>query len=273
MHKIKLLILLFLGMLCNTLFSLPPDDLITSPERYIQYKKDIGLMEEFTAPYSVIIVYQATTLKHLQEQNPDLQPAKSFNNLYVTKDGSVGVLGGWGIGAPAIVTKIEQLAVLGTKRFIGVGTAGGLLNNFEIGDFVMASKALGEDGVAHLYLDGPNFVDASSTLNAEWNEYASDLNFHEAGAWSFPALFRERYSDVIRVTNMGCGIVEMETATLFAVAQERGVDAIALYVVSDTIGLEEWVPRLRDPQVVIKTNLIADKAFQFCQNPQTSAHL
>lgn len=257
--------IVFFGLLCNVLSAQPPDDLITSAEKLVQFKKDTGSMEGFIAPQSVIICYQPSTLQHLLEQNSDFEKSKSFSNLYVSQKSNVGILGGWGIGAPALAIQVELLAAVGVKRFIGVGTAGALLNKFEIGDFVIATKALGEDGVAHLYLDGPNFAEGNLELNAQWRDYASDLNFYEATAWSFSAFFRERYSDVIRVVEKGCDVVEMETATLFAIVQERGLEAMALYVVSDVINLEPWVPRLRDPSILDKVNFLADRALQFCQ--------
>lgn len=264
MKKICISALLFMGMFCNLVLATPPSDVITTAEKYIEYKNTLGHFEGFVVPHTVIITYQSDVFQSLLDKNPDLKLTKALPNLYLNKDSNVGVLGGWGIGAPALSIKLEQLAVLGVKRFIGVGTAGGLLDKFAVGDFVMASKALGEDGVAHLYLDGTDFIEANLELNAQWNAFAKELNFHETGAWSFSALFRERYSDILRVTNRGFNVVEMETATIFAIAQERGVEALALFVISDTID-SDWKPHLKDPKVRTNTQLLAEKAFQFSQ--------
>jgi hypothetical protein len=38
--------------------------------------------------------------------------------------GAVGVIGGFGVGAPAATIIMEMLGALGVRRFVGVGTAG-----------------------------------------------------------------------------------------------------------------------------------------------------
>ena len=263
MKKISWILLIVLGLWVNVVSAERPDDIITTAERYVQHKKELGYYEGFIAPHSVIICYQKSTLNHLLERFTDIEVSRASPYLYVTKDNKIGILAGMGIGAPALAAQVEQLAVLGVKRFVGVGTAGALLNKFEIGEFAIASKALGEDGIAHLYLNGPNFVEGNTRLNKEWNDFAPDLNFQETVAWSYSAIFRERTSDLLRVTKLGCGVVEMETATLFAIAQERGLEALALYVISDVINPGVWVPHLKDPNVIAKTNLMADRVFQF----------
>lgn len=251
-------------MFCNFLAAQIPDDLITSPEKLVQQKRDSGVLNGFNTPESVIIVYQPSTLEYLLKNHPEFHTTKVTSYLYISEDSKVAILGGWGIGAPALSFRVELLAVLGVKRFIGVGTAGGLLDNFQVGDHVVASKALGEDGVAHLYLDGADFAEADPGVNAKWMDYASDFKFREGIVWSFSALCRERYSDVVRVTAKGCQLVEMETATLLAIAKERNVEAMGLYLISDIVSLDPWKPAMRDPKILDKVHLVAERAFQYC---------
>ena len=59
--------------------------------------------------------------------------------------------------ASALANRIEQLIVVGVKKFIAVGTAGTLVNKHPIGSFILVPRSLAEDGVAHLYLKDKTF--------------------------------------------------------------------------------------------------------------------
>lgn len=205
-------------------FASPSTEPIVTAEKYMDHKKKNGLLNEFNPPKIVLVCYQQSTLQHLLELNSNMKLSKSFSNLYLIEDGLVGILGGWGMGAPALSVKMEELIALGVKKFIAVGTAGTLMDRHQIGEFIIAQKALAEDGVAHLYLKGESYAKADERLFFIWNEFSKSHSlplFHQVGAWSFSAIFRETPADVIRVTKQGYDVVEMETATLYAIGQEK----------------------------------------------------
>ena len=156
------------------------------------------------------------------------------------------------MGAPALSIKLEELVALGVTKFIAVGTAGSLMDKHAIGEFIMAQKALAEDGVAHLYLKGKACATADAKLMSIWNEFANRHalpKFHPAGTWSFSAIFRETPDDVIRVTKQGYDVVEMEAATLYAIGQEKGVQTLSLFVISDTLTDKTWTPHIKESKV------------------------
>lgn len=252
----------------------PSTEPIVTAKKYIQYKKKNGHLEGFISPKIVLICYQQSTLQHLIENNPEMVPSDSFSNLYLSKDDNVGILGGWGMGAPALAIKMEQLIALGVKKFIAVGTAGTLMNKHQIGEFIIASKALGEDGVAHLYLKNKNFAEADQNLICVWNSFVKSHalpSFHKAGAWSFSAIFRETPADIVRVTKQGYDVVEMEAATLYAIGKEKGVQAISLFVISDSLSHDNWTPHIKEPKVKNNLHKLSDWALDFCKETSQSS--
>jgi uridine phosphorylase len=66
--------------------------------------------------------------------------------------GRVGLIGRFGIGAPAATAVLEQLAALGTTAMISVGTAGSLQRDLVPGDLVLCEAAVRDEGVSHHYL-------------------------------------------------------------------------------------------------------------------------
>jgi uridine phosphorylase len=240
---------------------------IVSAKKYIEHRRGAGHPGE-KVPETVLLCYQRSTMQYLLENHPEFQPSPAVTHFYEW-DGQVGILADWGVGAPGLSIKMEELVVLGAKRFIAVGTAGSLMNAHKIADFVLCPKALAEDGVAHLYLpQGQKVADADPELLLEWEQFAKERRiptFKPAFAWSFSAIFRETLADVLRVESLGCSVVEMEAATLYAIGQEKGVQTLSLFIISDSITQEEWSPRIKDPAVRHNLHQLSQWALEFCK--------
>lgn len=259
-------ILLLVGIIMSICLS--AKEPIVTAEKLLEHKRASGHLKDFKAPESVLVCYQRSTMHYLLEKYPELKPSEAVSHFYLLDEGRVGILGDWGVGAPGLAIKMEELVALGSKRFIAVGTAGGLLDSHRIADFVFCPEALPEDGVAHLYLPkGQQTITADRQLINEWMRFASErslAHFHPAMAWSFSAIFRETLEDVYRVKDLGCSVVEMEAATLYAMGQDKGVQTLSLFVISDCITQEDWTPRIKDTTVRNNLHQLAEWALAFC---------
>jgi purine-nucleoside phosphorylase len=58
----------------------------------------------------------------------------------------------------------------------------------------------------------------------------------------------------------------MEIAAFFAIAQEKNVQGLALYVISDSLADGKWNPHLQDSSVKDNIKEIADLAIEFSKN-------
>ena len=241
---------------------------IVTAEKLLAHKRAHGHVGDFQAPETILVCYQRTTMHYFLERYPEFQPSEAVSHLYLFNEGQIGILGDWGVGAPGLAIKMEELIALGAKRFIAVGTAGGLMDIHPIANLVLCPKALAEDGVAHLYLPyDQQIVEADPQMILGWTQFIEErslLPFASAMAWSFSALFRETVADVHRVREQGCSVVEMEAATLYAIGREKGVQTLSLFVISDSITSEEWIPRVKAPEVKTSLHQLADLALQFC---------
>jgi purine-nucleoside phosphorylase len=66
-----------------------------------------------------------------------------------------------GMGAPSISIVVEELLRLGARRFIRVGTCGGIGPGIKTGDIVIASAAAPVDGATRTYLHGEPYAPAA----------------------------------------------------------------------------------------------------------------
>ena len=165
--------------------------------------------------------------------------------------GKVGLLGQFGIGAPAATAVVEQLAALGTTAVVSIGTAGSLQHDLEPGDLVLCEAAVRDAGVSHHYLPPGRLATAPAemtiALGAALRE--SGLTFRPGVSWTIDAPYRETVTEARHYQAEGVLCVEMEAAALFAVAEVRGLRLASAFVISDSLADLVWSPRFHDPAV------------------------
>jgi DeoD family purine-nucleoside phosphorylase len=148
-------------------------------------------------------------------------------------DGAPLTIQSTGMGGPSAAIIIAELHELGARRMLRVGTCGGLDSGLALGDLLVATEAIAEDGTSQALGAGPRIAPASELLAALHAAGHGDVR---AGAVVSTDLFydaapgtEERWRD------QGAVAVEMEAAALFALAQRRGFQAGAVLIVSDLL--------------------------------------
>ena len=153
-----------------------------------------------------------------------------------------------GMGCPSAAIVMEELVQLGVKRFLRVGTCGGLQPDLELGDLIVAVSAVSADGTARHYVGGE-----PHTPTADWElvhgavHAAKELDQPvRVGAIASSDTFYdpdpERHE---RWSQRGVLGVEMEAAVLFTIGALRGVQAGCLLTVSDIV-IGEQFTRISD---------------------------
>lgn len=143
-----------------------------------------------------------------------------------------------GMGCPSAGIVFEELAQLGVRRMVRVGTCGGL-GGVEMGETVVAASASADDHTALRYAQMDGFAPTAS-----WNlvEVAARLGREaghvvHVGPVVTSALFYDPDTSAaarwLRTGHLG---VEMEAAMMYAVAAVRRLEALAIMTVSDKLG-------------------------------------
>src|SRR5687767_13062603 len=145
-------------------------DPIITPEQNLAYRRAAGLLPDAPVPHGVILCYQHSVLDHVlgQEGSADGDIVESHRGLLLLPSTGhrVGVMGGFGYGAPAATLLLEELIALGVSDFISLGTAGGLQASGRIGDLVVCDRAVRDEGVSHHYLPNELYANGSEALTA-----------------------------------------------------------------------------------------------------------
>jgi uridine phosphorylase len=130
------------------------------------------------------------------------------------------------IGGPYAVLVAEQLAASGAKVILGLTSAGRVNSSLALPSFVVPTSALRDEGTSYHYLAPGATVDAPAMgliafLHAELERLGRPVR--EGAVWTTDAPYRETRRQLEEHANAGILAVEMQTASLFAFAQARGV--------------------------------------------------
>jgi uridine phosphorylase len=203
---------------------------------------------DLAIPEGVILAYQREIGDHLRAcgaRSVGGFPAPWRTMWMVERPGrpTVGVVCGFGIGAPAAAVVMEELIALGVGRFINMGTAGCLQPGVGFGEIVVCTGAVRDEGLSYHYLPAEKFVHPAEAMTAALRRALdrADLPHRTGMTWTIDAAFRETVAEAHSYQAEGVVTVEMEAAALFAVARYRDVEIASAFVISDQVLADvEW---------------------------------
>lgn len=157
----------------------------------------------------------------------------------IAGDGEPLTVQATGMGGPSTAIVVEELIALGARRLVRIGTCGALRDGFELGQVVTGAAVIGADGTSaalgaddRLEPDGALTAALIAGGAAPVTVVTSDLFYDPRD--EAPASW----------VAGGADVVEMEAATLLAVAARRGVAAAVLLGITDLLagGHRERIP-------------------------------
>jgi uridine phosphorylase len=222
-------------------------DAFFTPQDFITYLRSEGrIPADLAMPRGIILCYQPRMLAMAlaEEEVHEVEIAR-YKLALLGADRAVGVCTGFGIGAPAVCGLLEVFIALGTRAFVNIGTAGTLAPTAQIGDLVVCDRAIRDEGVSHHYLPPEKYAYPSTTLTERLAERlrARGLTPHLGASWTIDAPYRETVAEARQYQQEGALTVEMEASALFAVAQLRGAEMAAGFVISDSLADLVWNPQ------------------------------
>jgi DeoD family purine-nucleoside phosphorylase len=159
-------------------------------------------------------------------------------------DGELLSIQSTGMGGPSAAIVTHELIELGAKRLLRVGTCGGLHRDLHLGQLVVTSEALSDDGTSRALGRHERLarVPATAELLAKLRQAALRHPTHDVA--DGPAVSTDLFYDAADRHSgwVGAGalVVEMEAATIFTIAARKGVEAGCALLVSDTLYDDEF---------------------------------
>jgi purine-nucleoside phosphorylase len=151
---------------------------------------------------------------------------------------------GFAVGA----TTVEELVHYGIRHIIGVGYVG-VFNGAPVGQRFIAIETMSDLPLAAHY-GIKEFVRCGPTedLYQLVNSCIADQNWGHYSVWTGISIYRESQQLVQQMKEQGCGVVNMDTLSIYAVTPvcaqdaQREVSCIYVGTVTDSMGneSEEW---------------------------------
>jgi len=147
------------------------------------------------------------------------------------------------VGAPMAAICLEKLIALGATRIIVCGWCGSLQPDLGVGELVVPTWAVSEEGTSgHYPVEGRS--ESSSRLRKGLKDFfaSTGKELREGPIWTTDALYRETREKVARYGGEGILAVDMECSALMQVAAFRGVELAGVLMVSDLLWPNPWQP-------------------------------
>lgn len=158
-----------------------------------------------------------------------------------------------GIGAPSTAIVIEELANVGAKNFIRVGTTGAIQPFIEIGDFVLPIACYKGEGTSKYYVP-PEYpavatYDLFNLLVKHVYEYSlkNKINYHVGIVATNDAFYRETPDLLAKLANLNILSLDMETSILFTIGSVKRLSVSSLLYVNGNLikGREPFIDASR----------------------------
>lgn len=228
---------------------------LLTAEMLVDWKQKRGVYNFTRLPAKAIIGLNKSVFKrYIGLFTPKL---KGIPGNHFTTEAYV-LSSGFGSGAPALVTLLEELRVLGVTEFIFIGLCATINKDTASGQVFYIDKALSESGASTSYT--PEKI--ISPYNAEYAEkVAGYCGAAAATCLSTDSPFRETPSFIKLAMDNGCTLLEMECATVYAFSQFYQLNVACLQIVADKIW-PAWEPPADMQMLLAVQQKVVDKIIQ-----------
>ena len=150
-----------------------------------------------------------------------------------------------GVGAPLCVGNQEEIYALGAECLVLFGTCGVL--DREIGDcaIILPTAAMRDEGTSYHYAPPGDEIAVNVHHAKLFRELLEELRVScvTGKTWTTDSMYRETREKAERRKAAGCVCMDMECASVAAVARFRGREALHFFYAADNLDAEEWDER------------------------------
>ncbi len=150
-----------------------------------------------------------------------------------------------GVGAPQCVGNQEEIYAMGVDTLVLFGTCGVL--DRSIGDcaVILPTSAMRDEGTSYHYAPPSDEMEVNTHHAGLFLDLMQEMNIPcvTGKCWTTDSMYRETREKTARRKAQGCICVDMECASVAAVAQFRQREALHFFYAADNLDAEEWDER------------------------------
>ena len=160
------------------------------------------------------------------------------------------------VGAPACVGRLEEVFAMGAECAVVFGTCGVLDPSIADCSVIVPDAAIRDEGTSYHYAPPAGEIAVNIRYRPAFRELLDTLGcpYTVGKVWTTDAFYRETRAKMERRRAEGCVCVDMECASVAAMAAFRGKDVLQFFYAADNLAAEQW-----DKRSLSNEDRLADK--------------
>ena len=143
------------------------------------------------------------------------------------------------IGSPFVAQFIDEMMVMGTKKFVFVGSCG-MLDNTDA-EIIVPDKAYRDEGTSWHYVpDKEEFFNIENADKVCSVLDSLSIPYTKGPVWTTDAFYRETPSAVSYYKNKGCIAVDMECSAIAALSKYCKAETYQFFFTADSLKDKNW---------------------------------
>lgn len=217
-------------------------------EEIIKAKNNVSVIENF--PKTVIVVFSINFCK-LFLNKYSTQRIVSLNaggaKLPIYQFEHKGVKMGFFntiIGGAGSAAHLEEIIALGAEKILYFGSCGALDKEIAVGRLLVPTAAYRDEGVSYHYAKASDYLEIETAEKLIRILEDMHVPYHRTKTWTTDAVYRETKGNMEKRKEEGCGVVEMECASVMSVGQFRKKEVYQFLYAADCLSGNEWDKRI-----------------------------
>ena len=147
------------------------------------------------------------------------------------------------LGGAATAGLLEEIFAKGAQKALFFGSCGSLDNDLTAGKLIVPTAAYRDEGVSYHYAPASDFIDIPTAERLCGIFDSLKIPCAKTKTWTTDAIYRETEQNMRRRKAEGCGVVEMECASVMAVGQYRKKEVYQFLYAADSL-ISGWDRRI-----------------------------
>lgn len=148
------------------------------------------------------------------------------------------------IGGAGSAALLEELIAMGAEKLLYFGSCGALDEEIAGGRLLVPTAAYRDEGVSYHYAEASDYLEIETAPKLAAVLDDMHVSYHRTKTWTTDAFYRETRRNLERRKAEGCGVVEMECASIMAVGQFRKKEVYQFLYAADCLSGDEWDKRI-----------------------------
>lgn len=148
------------------------------------------------------------------------------------------------IGGAGAAAFLEELIALGAEKFLYFGSCGVLDKEIAEGNLLVPIAAYRDEGVSYHYAKASDYLDIETAPGLVSILKDMHVPYNTTKTWTTDAFYRETERNLNLRKKEGCGVVEMECASIMSVGQFRRKQVYQFLYAADCLDGNSWDKRM-----------------------------